>query len=1326
MNGSGGDTGYDFQANAFAFVAAHALAEQPLGWFDDLTDTPVAIEMETGGPGDDLKVDLSCGTAVEVQVKYGLRQGRKFREAMLRLGHGLKDSPELRGVLFVDSTTSGPIRDQLSKDIIRVGEGRSDYLKPITEDIVSLLAEHGIPVGEICKRLRIVCVNLTAGSNRVLATALLTNIVKTPDQAHTAWRILGKEGHRLTTTRGRRDGASLTKLLGRYVELSSKSSNEEVTAEYYRKWVAKANETFWVPGLSIHLPISEAWNRLHLSKHTSRHEELSEAPLAEQVAAYHEWERLADEREYTSSIAAEDVVHSFRQTAIVGGPGAGKSTMLRRLAHWAAQEGNIVFRVPLRIVARMVEGRQTFEQAVCQVAAGSSGIDERTAGRLLSRADYLLADGLDECDLQRETIADLLTSWAKGHADCHVCVTTRPVGHHPELLRGFKHAELPPLNRTAVRQHADRLFEAAIDDPTKAADLSKKFHHEVLDEQVPKKVATIAARNPLLLTFLISLFIEGVVLTGKRADLFERIFGLIRDTGQIGRVHATQVRQALAMQVIGIIGWILIDYPGQTMDDIVRAAVSDLTAGIRKPDWQLEDEVRQAIRFWEERGLLKRLTVEHLDTLTFVHLSLGEYAAGCYIGDMSDDRLQDWLDNSRREDKWREPILLAAGSSAVDCIVKTLLELDNAEDPTSTEAALAAAAVIEAAEPDDELIAEVVEHLQARIESDIPLVAVEAAQGLIPLANLSPELIGPIAKPLTDHDQPWTRLGAVAVALTAGPEYMSLDEVTHWLDSFQCVRRIFFGEASKAEPMMPGEAYDLQAAALPLAMEKLLVEMGTADAEQYIEQFLSNQSISWGISWGMFNNALHLLERYGCSDLAAKLSAPYFPDMGHDFASTLARSREAEASFLKMLLAATGCERQRASGGPKLTAMNVAFVFTAMHLWEVGMRHVLVLAKGILTDETVEVIRGVIAALDLDTTSLAQETNELLAQVEQGDEDFFDAVPRVPTEPDWTNAVDASLDTDKIVRALSHPSRAIAFTAAELLAAGVQNEDTPSMILDALSRGRSFTLDFIGIIAEAVWGKQAASILLDRLDISLGSGCEYLYEHIARLAGPDNWERVGHAILEGCFADSPEIAAGAATAISELPEGTRTAMLPKLRGALDHWTQRGSWCEDCNIPVHDGSCPDCHVVPPNPRPHLVRELARLGQMSVNELLALCDDSWREVGESAVEALAHAADNDRRVMVSLLEKIASGEASLRLFNALIPLDDEVIRPVTTELLELSQSPVPRVRARLLSSLTGGWVDTETAVRVNREALSDESPAVRSAATRTLRLLYTSRP
>jgi hypothetical protein len=48
MSGSGGDVGYDYQADGTAFVAAHRISGQPLGWFDNFNDVPSEWSAETG------------------------------------------------------------------------------------------------------------------------------------------------------------------------------------------------------------------------------------------------------------------------------------------------------------------------------------------------------------------------------------------------------------------------------------------------------------------------------------------------------------------------------------------------------------------------------------------------------------------------------------------------------------------------------------------------------------------------------------------------------------------------------------------------------------------------------------------------------------------------------------------------------------------------------------------------------------------------------------------------------------------------------------------------------------------------------------------------------------------------------------------------------------------------------------------------------------------------------------------------------------------------------------------------------------------------------
>jgi len=103
MSGSGGDSGYDFQAESCAFVAAHIVAGRALEFFVDTKDIPVAISMETGGPGDDSCVELITGDRIEIQAKHAMQKGNDFWNAILRLVRGLIADSRLHGVLLTDS-----------------------------------------------------------------------------------------------------------------------------------------------------------------------------------------------------------------------------------------------------------------------------------------------------------------------------------------------------------------------------------------------------------------------------------------------------------------------------------------------------------------------------------------------------------------------------------------------------------------------------------------------------------------------------------------------------------------------------------------------------------------------------------------------------------------------------------------------------------------------------------------------------------------------------------------------------------------------------------------------------------------------------------------------------------------------------------------------------------------------------------------------------------------------------------------------------------------------------------------------------------------------
>ncbi|HEX7772664.1 MAG TPA: hypothetical protein VF435_09605 [Pyrinomonadaceae bacterium] len=423
------------------------MAEQPLNWFDDVEDVPVAVSMETGGPGDDLGVELRDGGHIEIQCKHGAKKDQLFKDAFLRAARGLDKDQSLRAAIMVDNSSRRNIKDDLSEDILRLGMGRVDNLKPITSEFLHLLQQNGITSSEaLFSRLRIVVKDLEKGMDgQAAATSLLTRVVQTPSQSSTAWRILSNEGLELTSRRGRRDRRSLAKLLGKHLTLSAKTNSYTITAERYRQWVLESNETFWVPGLNVRLAINEAWDELLLNEALVSSSETK--TMAQQISRYHEWERLAETaRRDSDTCHAEGTVIGKQRLVITGGPSSGKSTLARRLTASLTEQGASVLRVSLQRVARLLRTEVPFNTALLQVTLDGSDISEESGPAALSSPDYLIADGLDECDPDRTEVANHLISWASGHPDCHICVLTRPVGHTASLLPNFNQSELLPLN----------------------------------------------------------------------------------------------------------------------------------------------------------------------------------------------------------------------------------------------------------------------------------------------------------------------------------------------------------------------------------------------------------------------------------------------------------------------------------------------------------------------------------------------------------------------------------------------------------------------------------------------------------------------------------------------------------------------------------------------------------------------------------------------------------------------------------------------------------------------------------------------------------------
>jgi hypothetical protein len=146
MSGSGGSGGYEYQHNAIGYVAAHILAGKALDWDIETgaQDIPIAVAAETNGPGDDLCITLQNDIVIELQAKHGLAKDKLF-DPLLKLVKGLHKNPAMHGVLLTDSSASLTIRNDLRKDLVRLGQKRYDGLKSIALEFQDQLSSVNLP-----------------------------------------------------------------------------------------------------------------------------------------------------------------------------------------------------------------------------------------------------------------------------------------------------------------------------------------------------------------------------------------------------------------------------------------------------------------------------------------------------------------------------------------------------------------------------------------------------------------------------------------------------------------------------------------------------------------------------------------------------------------------------------------------------------------------------------------------------------------------------------------------------------------------------------------------------------------------------------------------------------------------------------------------------------------------------------------------------------------------------------------------------------------------------------------------------------------------------
>ena len=366
-----------------------------------------------------------------------------------------------------------------------------------------------------------------------------------------------------------------------------------------------------------------------------------------------------------------------RGIVILGDPGSGKTTHLKRILLWCLKggleelwlpAGMIPVFLPLRELKGVDQNLDDFIQA--QLDKPNMGTPKGFGERLLKRGNLLfLLDGLDEVvdSSERKRVSRWIEGALQTLDSCRFLVTCRFAGYTEEarLNEEFFEMHMRPLKEEEARSFIHNWYrvietacssnpeQAEIMARTKAEDLTTKLKQP---EFKARRVFELT-RNPLLLTNICLVHLSRGNLPHTRAALYEECTEVLLERWRESVGIKTRFTAQTGRKTLQPAAWWMHQEQGRT-----KASAEELSPIIdpvlKGIDWSHGSarDFLKAVR--DESGLLTGWDQEHYG---FMHLGFQEYLAAREVQNKSlkDKNIFRELASHFGESWWQEVILLA-------------------------------------------------------------------------------------------------------------------------------------------------------------------------------------------------------------------------------------------------------------------------------------------------------------------------------------------------------------------------------------------------------------------------------------------------------------------------------------------------------------------------------------------------------------------------------------------------------------------------------------------------------------------------------------------
>lgn len=357
--------------------------------------------------------------------------------------------------------------------------------------------------------------------------------------------------------------------------------------------------------------------------------------------------------------------------ALVGGPGTGKSTLLRHVARTLAgsrrrrRRRRIPVLLELRRYARdIVADRRAPLWRIWRLGLGDLAQQEPQSWlrRRLERGDcVVLLDGLDEVpspaddELIRDWIVDQITQYPNND----YIITSRPHDYATRPIRSATTLEARSLTDNQVQDFVSAMYQAL---PPGAGTAQAAAGDLLARWRARPELAEFTA-NPLLLTMIVLAHRAGGSLPGSRAMLYADVCSGVLTRRPNSHRWGTDLSAETKQRVLAALAYAMMqarinEQPVAEIVPVIRSAL----------DGADQSTAERLVADISANGLLVEVRRGHY---AFAHRSFQEYLAARHIADHD---LQPVLAGTVGDGWWRETQLLYAASAEPDTVVRACLD----------------------------------------------------------------------------------------------------------------------------------------------------------------------------------------------------------------------------------------------------------------------------------------------------------------------------------------------------------------------------------------------------------------------------------------------------------------------------------------------------------------------------------------------------------------------------------------------------------------------------------------------------------------------------